>query len=409
MHFEWYYGAIAAVLGLALMGTALYFFLRGSFTQGPEAENQELPDSPSLTLPIEPIYLKFSALAAFNPSSRKYSEQSKEWQESMKRSGAILKNASVKEIILLHGTFVGSDPMNFVSSIKSVFPKLSPSIEEMMSRKMKGVIDIIAQDNGNFIPAYVDLLHEALDANIPVKLHFWSSANHHMARLDGAIRLLENVAQTFPKKSNDRILLIGHSHARQVFATFTQLIQGSSSRTGLGSELWNFMLTEKLATEALRSKAEGLRKQRFDFVTLGGPVRYPWSFIPNMRVLHIVNHSGETSAVLSPWSFWSSRPGDFVQQWGVIGSDTLSTTSRERHLNRGLDLLLGKGWHTRLWLKSMVRRERLGDFGRTLLIDYELANPKGTNFIKSVFGHGVYTRFDVMHFQMELICKYIYS
>ncbi|RYZ55599.1 MAG: hypothetical protein EOP07_13930 [Proteobacteria bacterium] len=409
MHYEWYYGAIAAALALIVFGIALYVFVRRSFGPTSETDQSSLADSPSLTLPIEPIYLKFSALASLNSSSRKYSEQSSEWRASMKRSGTILKNASVKEIILLHGTFVGSDPMNVVSSIKSVFPKLSPQFEESMSRRMKGVIDIIAQDNGNFIPAYVDLLHEALDAKIPVKLQFWSSANHHIARLDGAIRLLEKVSQDFPQKANDRILLIGHSHARQVFALFTQLIQGSSARSGLSAELWNFLLTEKLASEALRSKAEGLRKQRFDFVTLGGPVRYPWAFIPNMKALHIVNHSGETSSVLAPWSFWKARTGDFVQQWGMIGSDTISVTLRERHLNRGLDLLLGKGWHTRLWLQSIVRRERLGDFGRTLLIDYQMANPKGTNFIKSVFGHGVYTRFDVMHFQMELICKYIYS
>lgn len=309
--------------------------------------------------------------------------------------------------MLLHGTFVGSDPVNMLSSLKTYFPKISERFESGMSKSMRGLIDQLAQDNGNFIPAYAELLEQALDAKIPVRLHYWSSGNHHLARLEGALSLIENLAQNFSKKSSDRILLLGHSHARQVFALFTQLIQGSNAATGTGAKLWKFVAKEGLASPTLQAQAKSLRKQRFDFVTLGGPVRYPWAFIPEMRALHIVNHRGDTSSVTASWNFWNATSGDFVQQWGMIGSDNFAGTPRERAMNRDLDDLLGKGWHTRLWLKSIVRRERLGDFGRTLLIDYQ-AEVVNRNFIKSVFGHGVYTRFDVMDFQMELICRYIY-
>lgn len=401
MHFEWYYWIPAATLAILFLAGVAYLYFRGPLPLAPEI--------PTLPIPVEPILLKYESTITIHPSSRVIADQSQEWRESMRRSGNILKAAGVREIILLHGTFVGSDPVNIVSSIKSLFPKLSREAEEGMGRRMKGLIDHFAQDNGNFVPKYIKLLQDGLDAKIPVKLQFWSSANHHLGRLDGAIRLLEKVSADFPQKSGDRILLIGHSHARQIFALFTQLIRGSQAKSGLGSELWQFAMRERLATEDLRSEAIHLRKQRFDFVTLGGPVRYPWSFIPAMRVLHIVNHRGDTSTIGEPWAFWKGGRGDFVQQWGMIGSDTLAPTPRERALNRGLDELLGKGWHTRLWLQSIVRRERLGDFGRTLLIDYGHEQPKKGNFIRAVFGHGVYTRFDIMHFQMELICKYIYS
>ncbi|MBC7532822.1 MAG: hypothetical protein H7318_14715 [Oligoflexus sp.] len=401
MHIEWYYWVLGAILSILFLAGALFLYLRGALPTAPEI--------PTLPLPVEPILLKYASATTIHPSSRSIADQPKEWRESLRRSGAILKAAGVKEIILLHGTFVGSDPINLVSSMKSLFPKLSREAEEGMGRRMKGIIDYVAQDNGNFVPKYIELLEQGLEAKIPVKLQFWSSANHHLGRLEGAIRLLEKVSVDFPQSQSDRILLIGHSHARQVFALFTQLILGSQVSTGLGSDLWQFAVRERLATEELRTKAKHLRKQRFDFVTLGGPVRYPWTYIPDMRVLHIVNHRGDNSSIAEPWAFWKGSGGDFVQQWGMIGSDTLAPTPRERQLNRGLDDLLGKGWHTRLWIQSIVRRERLGDFGRTLLVDYGHEQPNKNNFIRAVFGHGVYTRFDIMHFQMEVICKYIYS
>ncbi|MBC7660919.1 MAG: hypothetical protein H7249_14580 [Chitinophagaceae bacterium] len=401
MHVEWYHGVIAvSVILLIGIGFGIWYLRRPL---------PKLLESPAIPLPLEPIHLKFQGLNSFNAHSKIINGQSAEWRESMKRSGASLKASKVKRIILLHGTFVGSDPANIFSSLRFYFPKMSKKIEGGMSKRMRGLIDHVAQDNGNFIPAYTALLEEALHANIPVSLQYWSSANHHLARLEGAVSLLEQIGHDFPKKADDRILLMGHSHARQVFALFTHLIQGSGTNHGLGHALWQFLAHKNLAPHGLRDKAKALRKQRFDFVTLGGPVRYSWSFVDGMRVLHIVNHEGDTTAVKSPWAFWNTSGGDFVQQWGMIGSDNLSPTPRERTLNRELDTLLGKGWHTRLWLRSIVRRERLGDFGRTLLIDYQRATVHRNNFIIGVFGHGVYTRFEVMEYQMKLIAEYIYS
>ena len=399
MHLAWHQSLVIASIIVAILGVVIWILVRPVPTS---------PEPKVLPLALERIHLQFRVVGGFDYSKR-FEEQEEVWRESLRRSGEVLQRANVKKIILLHGTFVGSDPVNFISSVKSLFPKMSRNFEMKMGRTVKTWIDQVAQDNGNFVPAYVKLMERALGEKIPVALFSWSSANHHLARLEGALRLIEQVLEERLQKSSDRVLLIGHSHARQVFALFTQLVQGSGSGRSVGGKLWEVAVQEGLVKKELREGAKRLRKQRFDFVTLGGPVRYSWAFIPDMRVLHIINHRGETESIRQAWAFWKSGAGDFVQQWGMIGSDTLATTPRERQLNRRLDALLGKGLHTRLWFQSIVRRNRLGDFGRTLLVDYQYEASKRPNFLKSVFGHGIYTRFDVMHFQLEKICKYIYG
>ena len=402
MPWDWYIWAIGALSLLTAIAGAVWYFTRPL---------PRLPETPALPLPVEPIHLRFEADGSLPLDSRLLEDQSALWRASLKTTAEVFQSHKVREIVLLHGTFVGSDPVNILSSMRAIFPKVTARVELGMSRRMRGLIDKVAQDNGNFIPAYAELLQKGLGGKIPVSLFYWSSANHHLARLEGAVGLLERLAQRPLKAVSDRILYVGHSHARQVFALYTHLLNAAGDLNARGSDLWAFVEQEGLASPGLQLKTAQMRRRKLkvDFVTLGGPVRYAWCFIPEMKVLHIVNHNGETSTVRNPLTFWNTSSGDHVQQWGSIGSDAIAPTPRERTLNRRLDIILGKGWHTRLWLQSIIRRERLGDFGRTLLIDYfHTAKPK-TNFVKTVFGHGVYTRFDVMQFQFELIGKYMYG
>lgn len=402
VNWDWYIWAGIAAL-LVIIGGALAYYLTRPLPG--------LPKVPDIPLPLEPIYLRFENLGTLHKTSRLLSDQTDEWKTSLKRSGDILRKNRVVDIVLLHGTFVGSDPVNFFSSLKSTFPKIGQKIEQGLSNRVRGLIDTVAQDNGNFIPAYGDLLQKALGDHIPVSLFYWSSSNHHVGRLEGAVGLLQRMVKQAKRHEKDRILLIGHSHARQVFALFTQLVNAAGDPKATGAELWQFVEAEGLASEGLQAKVADLKSSRckFDFVTLGGPVRYKWCFLAGMKVLHIVNHQGESTRIRSVWTFWNTTSGDYVQQWGMIGSDNIAPTPRERRMNQKLDDILGKGWHTRLWFQSLYRRERLGDFGRTLLVDYFHKSRERTNFIKTVFGHGVYTRFDVMQFQMELIAKYLYD
>ncbi len=402
MNWDWTIWVTLAGLALLLLSALAWYLTRPL---------PKLPEAPSLPLPLEPIHLQFDSSIPIHKHSRVYDEQSSEWKASLQSSGKVLKSQKISEIILLHGTFVGSDPINILSGLKTVLPKVSQHVEQGISRKVRELIDNVAQDNGNFIPSYAELLEKALGGEIPVGLFYWSSSNNHLGRLEGALGLLQRFAKDQNTSAHTRRLLIGHSHARQVFALFTQFWNAAGEKAATGSSLWEFVENEGLVNVELQKQISDLKKLKlkFDFVTLGGPVRYQWSYLPDMRVLHIVNHHGETTQTPNAWTFWNTSSGDYVQQWGMIGSDNIAPTPRERHLNRKLDEILGKGLHTRLWFQSLFRRERLGDFGRTLLIDYFHAQRQKTNFVKTVFGHGVYTRFDVMQFQLELICRYMYG
>lgn len=370
---------------------------------------QQLPEEPaSLTPPAElvhdPVFLSFQEEVEFNSQGFSLATQSPQWQRRMERAGQVFRAAGVRQIVLLHGTFVGSDPLGLLPPLQSFLPSMYEKMEEKLQTAMKGAMNRIAHDNGNFLPHYVELFQEALGVSISCSLLQWSSGNHHIARLQGAIRLCTYLLEQEKLRPGSRILLIGHSHARQVFALFTHLIGQSE----VGKQLWDFIEREQLGTSRLVHEAKRLRQISFDFVTLGGPVRYAWAFLPGMRALHLINHRGEGLQADPILGFWQTSAGDYVQQWGTIGSDTLATTGRERQLNRELDPILGKGADTRLWYNSMMRRERLGNFGLTLLIDYH-DQGRLPNFLATVFGHGIYTRYRTMLYQTELICEYLYD
>ncbi len=370
---------------------------------------QQLPDEPvALTPPEdlvhEPVFLNFTEPVPFHAKDNELDAQSPVWRSRMERAGSVLDAAGVGHVLFLHGTFVGSDPLGLLPPLQSFLPSMYEKMEDKIQLAMKGAMNRIALDNGNFLPHYVELFEKATGEVAKCSIMQWSSGNHHIARLQGAIRLISYLITQDNLKPGSRVLLIGHSHARQVFALFTHLIGPSE----IGKQLWDLIDRENLATSHLDRESARLRQVSFDFVTLGGPVRYAWAFLPDMRALHFINHRGEHHQADHMLGFWQTAAGDYVQQWGTIGSDTLATTGRERQLNRELDPILGKGTDTRLWYNSMMRRERLGNFGRTLLVDYQ-DQGKLPNFLATVFGHGIYTRYRVMLFQTEMICEYLYD
>jgi hypothetical protein len=388
------------ILAFALLGAAIVL-IRWWRKPRPELP---APLTPPEDLILEPVFLRFHEPVPFHTEDPRVEAQHLLWRQQMLAAGRVLTEHRVRNIIFLHGTFAGSDPLDILPTLRSALPRLHQRWEEKLQRRMKKAVDVLARDNGNFLPQYVRLVEDALGGGTHCQLFHWSSANHHIGRLLGAIRLIDVLVHHATKHPGDRILLIGHSHARQLFALFTHLL----GQSVIGRRLWEFLQKEDLITSTLDEQAASLRAMGFDFVTLGGPVRYPWAFLKDMRALHFINHRGEGLTMEKPLGFWNTAAGDYMQQWGTIGSDTLATTSRERAFNRQLDEILGKGTDTRLWLHAIARRERLGNFGRTLLIDYA-DQGRGPNFIGTVFGHGVYTRYRALLFHMQQICRYLYD
>lgn len=386
-------------IGLILIGLLLYFWLR----RPPSIDRlPPRPLIPPVRLPT--VLMKWDEALPFSEQGR-LEGQADAWRERMLACGKTLTRADVRQIYFMHGTFAGSDPFNVLPPLKNLMPHLAKEWEQLIESKMKRAVDKLARDIGNFHPDYVRLFQDATGDQIPCHTMHWSSANHHWGRLQGALRLIEDLHQRFPKGPEGVVLLIGHSHARQVFALFTQLLSDSQ----LGQDLWKFIHDEQLGTTDLPHIARRFSHGSFHFVTLGGPLRYPFAPTDRMKFLHLVNHRGKGELAEHLLNLWTTAGGDYMQQWGVAGSDALATTNRERVLNRALDQLLGKGTDARVWVHTITARIRVGELGRTLLVDYGDQGGFKINCIPTVFGHGIYTRYRVMLFNTELICKYFYE
>jgi hypothetical protein len=384
---------------LFLLCLLIYFWLRRPPAPG------RLPPRPLIPPVLLPtVFVKFEDELPFNEQGQ-LEDQNFSWRGRMLRAGQTMASANVQQIYFLHGTFAGSDPFNVLPPLKNLMPQVAAQWEQIIEAKMKKAVDKFAGDIGNFLPHYVKLFQEATGQLIPCQTLHWSSANHHWGRLQGAIRLIEELNLRYPDQLPGTILLIGHSHARQVFALFTQLISDSL----LSKNIWSLMHEEQLGTTDLPLKAQKLAHGFYDFVTLGGPLRYPFAATDRMRFLHLVNHRGRSELAEHMLNPWTTAGGDYVQQWGCPGSDTLATTHKERVMNRQLDAWLGKGMDTRTWVHSVASRLRVGEMGRTVLVDYCDQGGFRINCLPTVFGHGIYTRYRVMLFNTEIICRYLYS
>ena len=107
--------------------------------------------------------------------------------------------------------------------------------------------------------------------------------------------------------------------------------------------------------------------------------------------------------------FWKTAGGDYVQQWGIAGSDSLASSSREREINRQIDKLLGPGVDPKGWIENVAKGMRVPEVGATYLVDYRDHSLIVPNFMKTVFGHGIYTRYECMLFNSDIITKEFYD
>ena len=122
-----------------------------------------------------------------------------------------------------------------------------------------------------------------------------------------------------------------------------------------------------------------------------------------MTLLNIINHRA-----INPWGEGTdgilfTKQGDYVQQFGVLGSDfpALSTSARDQ--NKELDPILGEGRNRKDWLRNYGEGMRVGPFGHTLLVDLKDDATVIPNCLKTLFGHGTYTRYE----QMLRLCRLV--
>jgi hypothetical protein len=252
-----------------------------------------------------------------------------------------------------------------------------------------------------------------------VRRFHWSSGNHHVARADGAVRLLDELLARPTDESSgrrtdessgrrtdseSRVMLWGHSHAGNVFALVTNLLCSppevverffdaaepfyhSAFRGRRDLPVWQ-RVCERLARGDL-----GPRPLIANF---GTPVRYGWDTGGCEGLVHFVYHVPNPTLPEYRVAFpptWddvvNASAGDVVQQLGIAGSDSPPNWLRRR--SRRANRQLGDMFETNLddtFLDRLDAGVRVSADGTTLLVDYECIERR---LLCHQGGHAVYT------------------
>ena len=316
------------------------------------------------------------------------------WNSRMKAFGSKAKKAGVKLVVLVHGTFVGNDPHNLIGFLSRLFPAINVA---KMKRNAKKTNDKMLGDLGNYTEAYRAKMQK--ETSMPAIRFSWSSANYHQARLVGMIKLvnaLHKEKQSRRMKKGQRILLLGHSHAGQLFALLTHVLHpGPVTKHLLAMEL------SAKQRKDFWNKVKALRALKFDMVTFGTPPRYGWSKGSTYRLINIINHRGGSHLGGTWTGIFSTRDGDYVQQWGIAGTDMFPAGEVGKK-NRKLSYILGEGNDLGAFNRYSKLKMRIPNHGKTFLVNYR---DNKTNMFSTLAGHGVYTRTHTMLFNLELIAS----
>ena len=339
-----------------------------------------------------------------------------------------LHEAGVKEIILVHGTFVGNDAAGVLREVARISPRLAGA----MKRLGKHVFDQVTGEIGNYTDSFAQRLSGLVNADgqpknnsIPVTRLHWSGENHHLGRAGGAIALLDYLFQS-DLTSEDRVLVWGHSHGGNVLAMLSHLVGGTDAARNrffkatrshyrdpilgrLDLPQWEDVQSQ-LADAEQRS-----RLPRIDAANFGVPLRYRWNREVDPRILNYVQHrplDPEQPAMASvPESIRDvikATGGDYVQQLGIGGTDFLHSAFAWRSWNaeQRLQRIFEGGIRRRDLLRNLRKCLRVSLDGTTLLVDYPDTQKKWN---KKIVGHGVYTRHEWLPFHLNEIANRIYG
>lgn len=354
--------------------------------------------------------------------------------------GQALQRLRVRHWLLVHGTFVGDDPFGLAAKLdemtESVTPMLRPLVKkiamESWGQVLRGINqrfgDRVMGETGSFRDDYVDDARALLQTDaIKVERFDWSSGNDHFARAEAAVKLFLRLAELPIDPAHDRLLLWGHSHAGNVFALLTNLLANdreavrsffsAAGRFGEERPEWKSAAEQLAAAPSPHPLAKALH-----LVTFGTPVRYGWDRDGYARLLHVVQHrpvGGQAEWLAKPALPQSiddvvqAKHGDWVQSFGVAGTDLRPVDRETRDAHRSLGELLEAGLtqpeigsHALLeHLPEAARvrvREKLKDF--LLLLERLRCGPRvpadgdaawlfdyGAEETEKL-GHGVYTK-----------------
>jgi hypothetical protein len=332
----------------------------------------------------------------------------------------LLREANVRHILLIHGTFAGGDITGFVREVKRYSPVQASRINELS----KAWFDELAGDVGNYTDGFTKQLYGLINTPglpaISVERFGWSGENHHIGRADGAVALLRKLHLMNRK---GRLLVMAHSHGGNLLAMLSQIVGASHEakesffqatrlhyhnpfRSKVDLQDWTF------AREILLD-GSGPRGE-IDIVTFGTPLRYRWNEVLVPRLLHFTQHRDtegrDPHMAVFPKSVGdvvNAAGGDYIQHLGIAGTDFLPSIFawRDVVVERRLHRIFESSVRRRDLFKKLKQGRRESADGKTLLVDYA-ATPGREN--QKLFGHGVYTSPAWLRFHLENICKHFY-
>ncbi len=327
----------------------------------------------------------------------------------MEEFGKQMKRKGVSRIYLVHGTWAGDSPLGFLSR-NPIIP-FNKGLREIV----KINVDKAMGDLGNYTDSYREQFEQSIGGGIPCVRVNWGSGNYHSARVRGSITLIKEIAKGIKNPSdNERILLLGHSHAGQLFALLTTFLE--KEELSMMEAIENMSKLEKLVKivgldekiykdiEQLKEDLKKIEKVFLDIVTFGTPPRYQWGKttrrgeVANYRLLNVINHHHEPVSIVG---LLNTKDGDYVQQWGVGKTDAYDS------MNSDIEKIIGQEQYD-FSIESVVTggKRHIPNFGKTLLIDN---GDEGKKAAETILGHGLYTCKEKMLFNTELIVDNFYK
>ena len=335
-----------------------------------------------------------------------------QWQKAMREYGDILAKHNVRQVFFVHGTFAGDDPFG----ISKIFKHLPDRLVTNSRNHIKKTTDKWTGDGGNYTEGYVIEFCTAVSNNLCSNdsRFTWSSGNTHEDRLLGAIELAKHIANTINAgkvRANETILLLGHSHGGQLFALLTHFLEDGK----MANQLYEFINIHygPQSEIQLKTDIDTIKSVNLDFVTFGTPVRYTWGRYEKFRLMPVINHRNNSELSGVP----TIRDGDYVQQWGVDGTDVLTPGKppREKELSKtlnspGLDLLAALT-SSKDNSRSLPKYEDCTVVHENVLVNYgdNLPSPDPVVSQQKLIGHAVYTTEQTMLFNVGLIVQSLYS
>lgn len=343
------------------------------------------------------------------------------FEQDMAVCGEALRAAGVGAVVLVHGTFVGHDPLGLLGELG----RIAPAFESGLRSWSKALVDFVMRETGNYSAGFARRMEAGVNGNagarIPVHRFCWSGENHHLARCEAALGLIEYLHQR-DLPAGRRILLWAHSHGGNVCALASWLLSAGpeelnclldAARIHYRSPFFKRLdrpLWERVRDLLLRRPGP-LSDHPLDVVTFGMPLRHRWTSSDSSRLMHVVHHrpSGGLPAWRARWPWnplrvLTAADGDYVQQLGIAGTNFAPPWPLWRalradwRLNR---LLQGDVGASRLWARLKTGQRVAGD-GLTLLVDYGHLGP---NVVGHLLGHGVYTRSRWMVWHLQEIVR----